>query len=137
MVIIACLISNGYDVLACNSLDPFEKTPYMLPESSAESIEVAQKNITERLGSKQILFDFDEILYETNEDGLCHQVLYLCHAYQWTNQAEDNSYGWIEVRKLINTHWYVKATDYICCRVIIFGFLLEITIIHMLLKRRN
>ena len=42
MVIIACLISNGYDVLACNSLDPFEKTPYMLPESSAESIEVAQ-----------------------------------------------------------------------------------------------
>ena len=55
MVIIACLISNGYDVLACNSLDPFEKTPYMLPESSAESIEVAQKNITERLGSKQIL----------------------------------------------------------------------------------
>lgn len=100
MVIIACLISNGYDVLACNSLDPFEKTPYMLPESSAESIEVAQKNITERLGSKQILFDFDEILYETNEDGLCHQVLYLCHAYQWTNQAEDNSYGWIEVRKL-------------------------------------
>ena len=100
MVIIACLISNGYDVLACNSLDLFEKTPYMLPESSAESIEVAQKNITERLGSKQILFDFDEILYETNEDGLCHQVLYLCHAYQWTNQAEDNSYGWIEVRKL-------------------------------------
>lgn len=103
MVIIACLISNGYDVLVCNSLDPFEKTPYMLPESSAESIEsieVAQKNITERLGSKQILFDFDEILYETNEDGLCHQVLYLCHAYQWTNQAEDNSYGWIEVRKL-------------------------------------
>ena len=82
MVIIACLISNGYDVLACNSLDLFEKTPYMLPESSAESIEVAQKNITERLGSKQILFDFDEILYETNEDGLCHQVLYLCHAYQ-------------------------------------------------------
>lgn len=50
MVIIACLISNGYDVLVCNSLDPFEKTPYMLPESSAESIEVAQKNITERLG---------------------------------------------------------------------------------------
>lgn len=48
MVIIACLISNGYDVLVCNSLDPFEKTPYMLPESSAESIEVAQKNITER-----------------------------------------------------------------------------------------
>lgn len=43
MVIIACLISNGYDVLACNSLDLFEKTPYMLPESSAESIEVAQK----------------------------------------------------------------------------------------------
>lgn len=43
MVIIACLISNGYDVLVCNSLDPFEKTPYMLPESSAESIEVAQK----------------------------------------------------------------------------------------------
>lgn len=40
MVIIACLISNGYDVLACNSLDLFEKTPYMLPESSAESIEV-------------------------------------------------------------------------------------------------
>lgn len=39
--------------------------------------------------------------------------------------------------RLINTHWYVKATDYICCRVIIFGFLLEITIIHMLLKRRN
>lgn len=76
MVIIACLISNGYDALVCNSLDPFEKTPYMLPESSAESIEVAQKNITERLGSKQILFDFDEILYETNEDGLCHQVLY-------------------------------------------------------------
>ena len=38
MVIIACLISNGYDVLACNSLDPFEKTPYMLPESSGESI---------------------------------------------------------------------------------------------------
>lgn len=43
MVIIACLISNGYDVLACNSLDPFEKTPYMLPESSAESIEVTIK----------------------------------------------------------------------------------------------
>lgn len=50
MVSIACLISNGYGVLVCNSLDSFEKTPYMLPESSAESIEVAQKNITERLG---------------------------------------------------------------------------------------
>lgn len=132
MVIIACLISNGYDVLACNSLDLFEKTPYMLPESSAESIEVAQKNITERLGSKQILFDFDEILYETNEDGLCHQVLYLCHAYQWTNQAEDNSYGWIEVRKLTSNPFssaYKELSN--------AGFLLEITIIHMLLKRRN
>lgn len=55
MVIIACLISNGYDVLACNSLDLFEKTPYMLPESSAESIEVAQKNITD-MSKQQIIF---------------------------------------------------------------------------------
>lgn len=64
MVIIACLISNGYDVLACNSLDPFEKTPYMLPESSAESIEVAQKNITERLGSKQIPLCFYKLYHQ-------------------------------------------------------------------------
>ncbi len=123
MVSIACIISNGYDVLVCNSLDSFEKTPYMMPESSAESIEVAQRNITEILGNKRILFDFGEILYETDEDGLCHQVLYLCHAYRWANQAEDNSCRWIEVRELTSNPFYSAykalsdaANDYLARR---------------------
>ena len=100
MVNIACLISNGYDILLSISKDSLGNSLYMLPESSAESIEFAQQIITERLNNESILFDFDEILYETDEDGLCHQVLYLCHAFRWTNQTDNNSYKWIEVRKV-------------------------------------
>lgn len=96
MVNIACLISNGYDILI-NSTD---QDSNLLPECSAKSIESARKIITDRLGNEGVLFDFDEILYETDGNGLCHQILYLCHAYQWTNQAEENSYRWIEVREL-------------------------------------
>ena len=100
MVCIACLISNGCDGLLYNQLSSLEKNSYMLPEASAQSIELAQQIITERLGSESIRFDFDEILYEADVDGLCHQVLYLCHAYHWTNHSGDNSYRWIEVREL-------------------------------------
>lgn len=101
MVNIACLISNGYDILI-NSTD---QDSNLLPECSAKSIESAKKIITDRLGDERVLFDFDEILYETDNNGPCHQILYLCHAYQWTNQAEENSYRWIEVRELEGKHF--------------------------------
>ena len=96
MVNIACLISNGCDIM----INTTEQDSYLLPECSAESTQVAREIITDRLGNEGVLFDFDEILYETDGNGLCHQILYLCHAYQWTNQAEENSYRWIEVREL-------------------------------------
>ena len=98
MVNITCLISNGYDIL----INSTEQGSYLLPECSAESTEEAKKIITDRLENESVLFDFDEILYETDNNGLCHKVLYLCHAYQWTNQAKDKSYRWIEVRELAN-----------------------------------
>ena len=123
MVSIACLISNGYDVLLYKQEDSLENNTFVLPESSAESIEEAQEIITERLENERIHFDFDEILYETDVDGLCHKVLYLCHAYQWTNQAKDNSYRWIEVRELSSNPFssaYIElanaANDYLTRR---------------------
>ncbi len=100
MVNIACLISNGYDILLIKRLDSDEKDAYMLPECSAESIEAAQQIIKGRLSNEGILFDFDEILYEDEKDGISYQVLYLCHAFQWTNQTGNTSCKWVEVRKL-------------------------------------
>lgn len=123
MVSIACLISNGYDVLLYKQEDSLENNTFVLPESSAESIETAQEIVTKRLVNERILFDFDEILYETDDDGLCHKILYLCHAYQWTNQAKDNSYRWIEVRELASNPFssaYIElanaANDYLTRR---------------------
>lgn len=100
MVNIACLISNGYDILLIEGLDKFEKDAYMLPECSAESIEAAQQIITERLSDEGILFDFEEVLYEGKKDGICYQALYLCHTFQWTNQMGNTSCKWVRVREL-------------------------------------
>ena len=64
MVNIACIISNGYDILLIEQLGSSKKREYTLPECSAESTEAAQLIMTERLRNEGILFDFDEILYE-------------------------------------------------------------------------
>lgn len=134
MVNIACLISNGYDIL----INTTEQDSYLLPECSAESTEVARKNITDRLGNEGVLFDFDEILYETDGNGLCHQVLYLCHSFQCINQKENNLYRWIEVRKLTSTPFSSSykeisdaANDYFARRGrILFKIKSEIEKIH-------
>ncbi len=110
MVNIACLVSNGYDILIYSP----ENDSYLVPECSAESIETAQNNILERLCNEKIFLDFDEVLFETEEDGVCHQILYLCHAFQWTNQIDNDSYRWVEVRNLVNmtiSSAYQKISD--------------------------
>lgn len=99
MVSIACLISNGYEILLIQQLSSSEKQGYALPECSAESIESAQRIITERLRNEEILFDFDEILYETKAANT-YQILYLCHAFHWTCQVGNASCKWVELRKL-------------------------------------
>lgn len=99
MINIVCLISNGYDILLIEQSDLSPKRGYSLPECSAESIETAQRIITERLRNEEILFDFDEILYETKATNT-HQILYLCHAFHWTCQVGNASCKWVELRKL-------------------------------------
>ena len=86
MVNIACIISNGYDILLIEQLGSSKKREYTLPECSAESTEAAQLIMTERLRNEGILFDFDEILYENKTDDTC-QMLFLCYAFRWTNQT--------------------------------------------------
>ena len=76
MINIVCLISNGYDILLIEQSNLSPKHGYSLPECSAESIEAAQRIITERLRNEEILFDFDEILYET-EAANTYQICFL------------------------------------------------------------
>ena len=101
MVNIACIISNGYDILLIEQLGSSKKREYTLPECSAESTEAAQLIMTERLRNEGILFDFDEILYENKIDDTC-QMLFLCYAFRWTNQTRKSPCKWVEVCKLEN-----------------------------------
>ena len=114
MVNLACLISNGYEILIVEQLDDFGKCSYILPECSAESIERAQKIIKEQLDSEKILFDYDTLLYKNENTDDCQLVLYLCHAFQWTGLNDKSSYKWIDVRELANgliSSIYKEITD--------------------------
>lgn len=53
MVNIACIISNGYDILLIEQLGSSKKREYTLPECSAESTEAAQLIMTEMLIARE------------------------------------------------------------------------------------
>lgn len=100
MIHIACLITNGYDLLLIEpSSVPTADAPFLIPEYSAPSLDEAQKGVLLELEKSDICIFFDNKMFENKTNSGDTQLLFLCRAVQWTSTTVW-PYKWVELNNI-------------------------------------
>lgn len=121
MVNIACVVSNGYEILTLKN-NSINSSCYVLPEFSAETREQAIHEIKKTINSDSVFFDYDSDLINSLGENGDQNVIIMCNAYKWSgidNNNNNKKYKWVEISE-IPADRFISKNKEICNGIRVF-----------------
>lgn len=110
MVNIACIVSNGYEILRVKD-NTINSTCFALPEFSADTRESAMREIKKTINADNIFFDYDSDLFNSMGENGDQNIVVMCIVYKWKRLDNSKAYEWIGINEITPNRIYSKHKE--------------------------
>ena len=118
MVNIACVVSNGYEILTLKN-NKINSTCFVLPEFSAETKEHAMHEVKKVINADNVFFDYDSDLFTSFGDNGDQNVVIMCNVYRWRGLDNSKTYKWVAISEITHDNVFSENKE-ICNAIRVF-----------------
>lgn len=120
MVSVSVLITNGYELLLCQSLDKHNnKLIYSLPVVTTPTLIGAKRKIKKQIEEIGVSFFIEKEIYNQTHNDDTHYV-FLCHANKYVYTLKNDAYVWFDIKQCSDisiADLYRQSSETVCAYI--------------------